>query len=74
MTFNSIHKRKIEEILLANGLPKEIVTAIMMPYKNTKTKVHSLYGDPGFFTIVARVLLGDALSPYMFIIYLNYIQ
>ena len=32
--FNFIHRGKIEQILLAYGLPKETVTAIMMLYKN----------------------------------------
>ena len=29
--FDSIHRAKMEQILLANGLPKETITAIMMP-------------------------------------------
>ena len=29
-TFDSIHRGKMEQILLANGLPKETVAAIMM--------------------------------------------
>ena len=32
-------------LLLAYGLPKENVAAIMMLYKNTKVKVHSPDGD-----------------------------
>ena len=35
----------MEEILLANGLPKETIAAIMMLYKNTKVKFHSPDGD-----------------------------
>ena len=38
-SFDSIHGEKMEQILLAYGLPKETVTAIMMLYKNTKVKV-----------------------------------
>ena len=34
-----MHKGKMEQILLAYGLPKEIVTAIMMLYKNMKAMV-----------------------------------
>ena len=33
--FVSIHRGKIEQILLAYGLPKETVAAIMILYKNT---------------------------------------
>ena len=36
--------------------------------KNTKVKVHSPDGDTDFFDIVAGVLQGDTLAPYLFII------
>ena len=37
--FNSIHRGKMEQILLAYGLPKETVIAIMMLYENKKAIV-----------------------------------
>ena len=43
--FDSIHRKKMEQILLAYGLPKETVAAIMMCYKNTKVMVCSPDGD-----------------------------
>ena len=70
--FDSIHRGKMEQILLAYGLPKETVTAIMMLYKNMKVKVCSLDGDTDYFDIVAGVLQGDILAPYLYIIYLDY--
>ena len=69
--FEAIHRRKIKQILLAYGLPKEAVTAIMMLDKNTKVKFYSPDGDTLFFDIVAGVLQGDALVLYMFIICLH---
>ena len=36
--FDSIHRGKMEQILLAYGLPKETVLAIMMLYRNTKVR------------------------------------
>ena len=42
--FDSIHRRKMEQIFLAFGFPKETVTAIMMSYKNTKVNVHLVDG------------------------------
>ena len=60
--FDSILKGKMEQILLAYGLPKETVAAIMMLYKNMKVKVHSLDGDTEYFDIVAGVLPGN-ISP-----------
>ena len=44
----------------------------MMLYRNTKVKVHSLDGDTDYFDIVAGVLQGDTLAPYLFIICLDY--
>ena len=44
----------------------------MRLYKNTKINVSSLDGDTDFFHIVAGVLQGDTLTPYLFIICLDY--
>ena len=63
----------MELILLAYGLPKETVAAIMILYKNTKVKVPSPDGDTEYFNIVAGVLQGDTLAPYLFIICLDYV-
>ena len=67
---DSIHRGKMEQILLTYGLPKETVTAIMMLYKNTKVK--SPDGDTVYFNIVAHLLQGDTLAPSLFIICLDY--
>ena len=63
----------MDQILLANGLPKETVAAIMMLYRNTKVKVRSPDGDTDYFDIVAGVLQGDTLATYLFIICLDYV-
>ena len=71
--FDSIHRRKMEQILLAYGLPKETVPAMMILYRNIKVKVHSPDGDTDYFDIVAGVLQGDTLASYLFIISLDYV-
>ena len=71
--FDSIHRGKMEQILLAYGLPKETVAAITILYRNTKVKVRSPNGDTEYFDIVAGVLQGDTLAPYLFIICLDYV-
>ena len=43
--FDSIHRGKMEQILLAYSLPKETVAAITILYRNTKVKVYSPDGD-----------------------------
>ena len=71
--FDSRHRGKVEQILLAYGLLKETIAAIMMLYKNTKVKVHSPDRDTDFFDMVAGILQGDSLTPYLFIICLEYV-
>ena len=63
----------MEQILLEYGLPKETVTAITILYRNTKVKVRSVDGDTEYFDIVAGVLQGYTLAPYLFIICLDYV-
>ena len=63
----------MEQILLAYSLPKETGAAITILYRNTKVKVRSPDGDTEYFDIVAGVLQGDTLSPYLFIICLDYV-
>ena len=63
----------MEQILLAYSLPKETVAAITILYINTKVKVRSPDGDTEYFDIIAGVLRGDTLAPYLFIICLDYV-
>ena len=71
--FDFIHRGKTEQILLAYGLPKETVAAIMMLYRNTKVKICSPDEDIDNFHIVAGMLQRDTLAPYLFIICLDYV-
>ena len=63
--FHSIHRWKMEQILLAYGLPKGTVTATTMLYENTKAMVRSPDGNIDFFDIVAGDLLVDTLAPFI---------
>ena len=49
--FDSIHRGKMEQILLAYGIPKETVAAITILYRNTKVKVRSPDGETEYFDI-----------------------
>ena len=41
--------------------------------RNTKVKVRSLDGGKNYFDILAGVLQGDILAPYLFAICLDYV-
>ena len=70
---DSIDPSKMEKILKAYGIPNEIIKAIMIMYKNTQAFVRSPDGDTEFFNIIARLLQGETLAPYLFIIVLDYV-
>ena len=70
---DSIHWVKMEQILQAYGIPKETVAAITILDRKIKVKVRSPDGDTEYFDIVAGVLQGDTLAPYLFIICLDYV-
>ena len=71
--FDTIRRGKMEQILLTNGLPKETVAAMMMPYNNTKVKVRFPDGETDYFDLVAGVPQGDILAPYLFIVCLDFV-
>ena len=71
--FDSIDRSKMEPILEAYAIPNKIIKAIMIMYKNTRTFVRSPDGDTEFFDIIAAVLQGDTLAPYLFIIVIDYV-
>ena len=70
--FDSLHRGTLMKILLAYGIPKEIVDLIGLLYINTKAKIITSDGETDLFDIVAGVLQGDTLAPYLFIIVLDY--
>lgn len=69
--FDSIHRGKLIEILKAYGIPTKIVDAISILYKNIEAQVITPDGDTEFFEIIAEVLQGDTLAPFLFIIALD---
>ena len=70
--FDSIHRGKMLQILLAYGIPQFLVNAIGIMYNDTIAHVKSPDGDTDFFAILAGVLQGDTLAPFLFIIMLDY--
>ena len=47
--FDSNHRGKMEQILLAYGIPRETVAAITILYRNTKVQVRSPDGETEYF-------------------------
>jgi len=70
--FDTIHRGKLMEILRAYGVPGKIVSAIAATYSETWAKVRTPDGDTEPFQILAGVLQGDTLAPFLFIVALDY--
>ena len=54
------------KILRAYEIPEVLVTAVSKLYENTQARVLSPDGETELFNIVAGVLHGDTLAPYLF--------
>ena len=61
--FDSIHRQKMREILLACKIPDKIVNAIMMLNTDTRSMVRSPDGDTDFFKITSGILQVDSSAP-----------
>ena len=68
--FDSIHRGKMEQILVAYSLPKETVAAITILYKNTHVKVRPLLSIQAYLNnavvwiVSTHPLLSKSSSPY----------
>ena len=72
--FDSIYRGKMMRILKAYGVPEALVNVISQLYENTQAKVITPDGDTDLFNILAGVLQGDTLAPYLFAIVLDYVM
>ena len=70
--FDSIHRKKMFRILKAYGIPPRLLGAIKSMYQDTFARVLSPDGETAWFEILAGVLQGDTLAPFLFLIVLDY--
>ena len=59
-------------ILYSYGIPKSIISTISTLHENTHARVLTPDEETGSFKITAGVLQGDTLSPFLFVILLDY--
>ncbi len=70
--FDSIHQGKMIKILRAYGIPPNLLRAIEATYTGTKARVVTPDETTDEFELLAGVLQGDTLTPFLFIIVLDY--
>ena len=70
--FDSIHRGRMLQILKAYDIPGKLIKAIGLLYENTRARVITPDGETEYFKIMAGLLQGDILAPYIFAIVLDY--
>ena len=72
--FDSVHRGMMLKILEAYGIPQELVRSICQLYKGTQARVLTADGETEYFDLMAGVLQGDTLAPYIFVIIIDYVM
>ena len=62
------------EILELYGIPNEITAAIKVMYTDTSSTIRTTDGETPSFSILAGILQGDTLAPFLFIIVVDYVM
>ncbi|KAJ4943537.1 hypothetical protein JOQ06_006037 [Pogonophryne albipinna] len=70
--FDSIHRSTMVKILEAYGVPPNLLRAIETMYAGTRARVVTTDGNSEEFDILAGVMQGDTLAPFLFIMVLDY--
>ena len=71
--FDSIDRTKMFEILGLYGIPQPIIEAIRVLYTNTSSTILTPDGETEPIDILAGILQGDTLAPFLFILVLDYV-
>ena len=71
--FDSVDRSKMFEILKLYGIPDQIIAAIKMMYTDTSSTVLSTDEETPSFPILAGILQGDTLAPFLFIMVVDYV-
>ena len=71
--FDSVDREKLFEILGLYGIPTKIIDAIKVLYTDTLSTILTPDGETQPFTILAGILQGDTLAPFLFILVVDYV-
>ena len=70
--FDTLHRSSIPVILSLYNVPNCLISDIIQMYSDTSACVSTELGPTEWFKTTSGVLQGDTLSPYLFIVLLNY--
>ena len=70
--FDTLHRSSIPVILSQYNVPNCLISDIIQMYSDTSACVSTELGPTEWFKTTSGVLQGDTLSPYLFIVLLDY--
>ena len=70
--FDTLHRSSIPDILSQYNVPNCLISDIILMYSDTSSCVSTDLGPTKWFKTTSGVLQGDTLSPYLFIVLLDY--
>ena len=70
--FATLHRSSIPVILSQYNVPNSLISDIIQMYSDTSACVSTELGPTEWFKTTSGVLQGDTLSPYLFIVLLDY--
>ena len=70
--FDTLHRSSIPVILSQHNVPSCLISDIIQMYSDTSDCILTELGPTEWFKTTSGVLQGDALSPYLFIVLLDY--
>lgn len=71
--FDSIHREQMFTILELYGIPTPLIDAIKVLYTGSTSSILTPDGETDPIDIVAGILQGDTLAPFLFIIVIDYV-
>ena len=71
--FDSVRRASIAPILRMYGVSECLVRAITSLYKDTSARIQTAHGPTDSFRTSSGVLQGDTLSPFLFIMMIDYV-
>ena len=70
--FDTLHRSSIPDILSQYNVPNCLIGDIIQMYSDTSACVSTELGQTKWFKTTSGVFQGDTLSPYLFIVLLDY--
>ena len=71
--FDSVDRRALGQIIRLYGVPEELAGSLLALYNGTTATTRTADGDTEFFPTTSGILQGDTLSPFLFVVVMDFL-